>query len=545
MPNPFVKLWTTFRNTFNEPTTSTALTITPPKTLASGSNGYDASGQGRRAIGWNASRLGPNTLLTTNQAILIARSRDSVRNSALARSAIDKWESNVIGSGIQCHWTHPDPDVRKQLQEAWDRWITTADFNEQLNFYGLQSLVVRELFEAGECFARFHVDGDGDTQAVPLQVQLLESEQCPIFRNVLPGNAEWRKDNWSIKQGIVFDSVTDRRIGYSMYKGQPYDTMFDPMGAAQFIFLPKTDCIHVMRPLRAGQLRGEPQMTAVLTLLYEVENYSDAERVRKKVASMFAGFLTEPSLENSIFPPSPAYSTSDVTDPLTAQTYPTSNDPGTDIGQLQPGTLQKLLPGETIVFPTLPESGDYDRFMYTELHKFAAGCGVTYEQLTGDLKGVNYSSIRAGMLEFRRACEAFQKNIVVNGFCDPVKNRWLKEAVISGKVQLPEDYFTNPEQYEACNWISQGFDWVDPVKEIAAYQSAVRCGFTSRTQVIRETGFSPEAIDNQNAEDNKRADDLGIMYDSNPSKILIGREVQPVNTAPPEPDETEESVSDE
>jgi lambda family phage portal protein len=185
------------------------------------------------------------------------------------------------------------------------------------------------------------------------------------------------------------------------------------------------------------------------------------------------------------------------------------------------------MPGESITFPAVPESGDFSAFMNQQCHLFAVGCGLTYEQLTGDLRGVTYSSIRAGLLEFRRSCEQFQNNIIIHQFCEPVMHEWLKEGVLSGDIELPNDYYQDPTSYEECVWVGNGWAWVDPSKEIAAYQMGVRSGFTSRTMVVRETEYDPEVIDNQQADERKRASELGLTYDSDPNKVLIGRESQP------------------
>jgi capsid protein len=45
--------------------------------------------------------------------------------------------------------------------------------------------------------------------------------------------------------------------------------------------------------------------------------------------------------------------------------------------------------------------------MRQQLRAIAMGMGITYEQLTGDLTNVNYSSIRAGLIEFRRRCAIY------------------------------------------------------------------------------------------------------------------------------------------
>jgi capsid protein len=39
------------------------------------------------------------------------------------------------------------------------------------------------------------------------------------------------------------------------------------------------------------------------------------------------------------------------------------------------------------------------------LEASAVGTGLTYDQVAGDLTQANYSSLRAGKIEFRRLCE--------------------------------------------------------------------------------------------------------------------------------------------
>jgi capsid protein len=56
-----------------------------------------------------------------------------------------------------------------------------------------------------------------------------------------------------------------------MYTSHPYDFIAGSYASlTQFVYVPVDEMLHVLRPLRAGQLRGEPQMTPVLALLYEL-----------------------------------------------------------------------------------------------------------------------------------------------------------------------------------------------------------------------------------------------------------------------------------
>ncbi len=72
----------------------------------------------------------------------------------------------------------------------------------------------------------------------------------------------------------------------------------------------------------------------------------------------------------------------------------------------------------------------------------------------------------------------------------------------------------NDPTFPLVKWIPQGFSWVDPQKEQKAQMEAVRCGFKSRAEVVSELGYDAEEIDIEISEDNKRADNLGLKFDS-------------------------------
>jgi len=194
---------------------------------------------------------------------------------------------------------------------------------------------------------------------------------------------------------------------------------------------------------------------------------------------MFAAFITENNPEDPVIGSKPGEG---ETDPR-----------GAPLAGLEPGSMVKLLPGEDVKFTEPGDVGGmYTEFMRVQLRAIAAGLGVTYEQLTGDLERVNYSSIRAGLLEFRRRCEQFQHQVMVFQFCRPVWRAWIEVAVVAGEI--------------------------DPLKDMNAEVVAVRAGFKPRSAVINEMGYDEEAVDRQVAADNARADSLGLTFDSDPRK---------------------------
>lgn len=172
--------------------------------------------------------------------------------------------------------------------------------------------------------------------------------------------------------------------------------------------------------------------------------------------------------------------------------------------------MQFLEPGEDVKFSSPADVGEtYEAFIKQQLRAISVGLGITYEQLTGDLSGVNYSSIRAGLLEFRRRCTALQHSLMVYQFCRPIWNKFVELAILSDAINIPND-----SSFALVKWIPQGFSWVDPIKEQKAQKAAVRCGFKSRSEVISELGYDAEEIDLEISEDNKRADSLGLQFDS-------------------------------
>ncbi len=340
--------------------------------------------------------------------------------------------------------------------------------------------------EAGECLVRMRPRLPKDGLSVPLQLQLLEPEHLPSTETRRLENGNY------LRSGIEFNAI-GQRVAYRLYREHPGDAS-NPMTSSELVRVPAEWVLHLFRPIRPGQLRGQPWLTQVLLKLHELDQYDDAELVRKKTAAMFAGFVVKNSSASPI-----------LGEKATAG--------GTPVASLEPGTLQILLPGEDIKFSNPADVGaSYETFMRVQLRSIAAGMGITYEQLTGDLTGVNYSSIRAGLLEFRRRCEQFQHQVIVFQMCRPIWRRWIDLAILSGA--LPKQSDVAP--YYSVKWIPPGFAWVDPLKDIRAQMMAVRAGFKSRAEIVSEQGYDAEAIDREIAADNARADALGLSYDTDP-----------------------------
>jgi lambda family phage portal protein len=456
---------------------------------------WEAASLENRLRYWQAADKGINGGLCLHLDTLRQRSRDAVRNNPYAASAVNVWVSNLIGKGIKAQLRAEDRAFRETLQTLWSRWMLKADAQKRSHFYGLQAQICQHVIESGECLVRFLVDKrDSSTDLndssalpiVPLRLQLLEAEH-------LDGSQDRELPNGHRIQGGIELNHDNQRVAYYLYQSHPHQNGLNDTGDLTTLRVPASQILHIYRMDHPGQLRGVPWLSPVLLKLHDLDQYDDAELVRKKVAAIFAGFVTRPDPESQFFGEAEV------------------NRRGVELAGLEPGTLQFLHPGEEIKFSEPCDvGGNYMEFMRQQLRAIAAGIGISYEQLTGDLAQVSYSSIRAGSLEFRRRCTRLQHDLMTFQFCQPVWERWLEVALQHQLVKLPE----NRRDFDLVDWVPPVFDWIDPLRDRKAQAMAVRNGFKSRCQVVSELGREVEDVDEEIRRDRERAQSYGLRFDS-------------------------------
>jgi lambda family phage portal protein len=195
--------------------------------------------------------------------------------------------------------------------------------------------------------------------------------------------------------------------------------------------------------------------------------------------------------------------------------------------------MMDLEPGEDVKFTDPADvGGNYEAFERQTLLRIGAGLGMPYDMLTGDLSQTSYSSIRAGILSFRRLCEQIQYGVFIFQFCRPVWQSFIEAAVLAGELSA-RDYQANRADYLAVQWHTPKWAWVDPEKDVKGEILAIRAGLKARSMSINEAGMDEEDVDRQIAKDNERADELELVLDSDPRRT-DARGAQKVEDAPTE-----------
>jgi lambda family phage portal protein len=454
---------------------------------------YEGAAQTTRTIGWHAPTTTPNNGVLGSLSTLRDRSRRAVRNDGYAKGTIDRLVTNIIGTGIKPLSQATDPEFRKTVNKAFNRWTDESDADGVLDFYGQQNQAVRAWLEGGESFTRSRPRRMSDGLSVPLQIQILEPELCPYNYQAVPSGKN------RVRAGIEFDAI-GRRVAYWFRPSRPdLDDLM--MFSGEFRRVPEDSVSHLFDPLRPGQLRGVPLLTAALLRLWTIDKYDDATMVRQHVQNLFAGFLTHPESGGDLHP-------------ITGVAATNGPDQKPMV-VMDVGTFQELGPGEDVKFSDPPKAPDtYPAFMKQQLRGACAATGVPYEVVTGDLSGLNDRVMRVLLNEFRRRIMAWQHQLVAFQFCRRVWNWWFDSAFLSGALAIPADYATDPEPYRAVKWMAQGWPYLNPVQDIQAARDGMRIGVTSRSAEVSERGEDAELIDQEQADDNRRADRLGVKYDS-------------------------------
>ena len=452
----------------------------------------------RRLRGWNPPLENINSLVASGGPRLLARARELVVTNGYAANACEAFASNLVGDGIKPSSLIEDAGLRDRVQRLWLAWTDEADADGLTDFYGLQAMVAREMFVAGECFVRMRPRRAEDGLLVPLQMQLLQSEMLPFEKTETAANGN------RIRCGIEFDLI-GRRVAYHFRRSHPGDSTDQRVAIPETVRVAAEDVLHIYRPIDAGQIRGLPHVAPAMVRLFLLDQYDDAELDRKKTAAMFAGFITKTAPEEQLMGEIEA-----------------TDDSGATVC-LEPGTLQVLLPGEDVKFSSPADvGGGYEAFQYRTLLSVSASLGLPYHLVTGDVRQANYSSLRAELVEFRRRVEQLQHGVVAHQLCRPIWVRWLETAVLSGALEIP-DFARSPARHRRVNWIPPRWDWVDPLKDIQAQVLAMEAGIVSRRKVVQATGYDVEEIDRENATDAARVAALGLHYRTSPGETQGAR----------------------
>lgn len=466
---------------------------------------YQGAERGRLRGSWIPRGGSADEDLLTNLSKLRERSRDLVRNDAIASGAINTIVTNIIGTGIKMQ-SRLDKEtlkineeytdqLQRQIEKIWERWVPKSDASKKLNFYELEELSERSRFVNGESLI-IPLRIDDKNRPYSLALQTVESDRLDT-----PSDHVFNKD---IRKGVEIGEYGEP-IAYWIKKVHPGDYSY---GKNTFSNDSKNynrypaeredgvkNFFHLYHVLRSGQTRGEPFFAPIINLFKDRYDYMESELTAARIAACFAVFIRK---ENA------------VEAAIGRTTVETTTQKRLE--RLSPGIIENLEPGEDISSfnPNRP-GGTFEPFMVRILRDIASGLNIPYEILSKDFSKSNYSNLRGALLEARRFFKMQQK-FIADKFGQPCLELLLEEAYLRGELPILDFYF-NKESYIKTRWICPGWQWVDPQNEIKASVESIDNNLSTLSEEIASQGYDWEETLEQRARELKKIKELEKKHD--------------------------------
>jgi lambda family phage portal protein len=444
---------------------------------------FGAANTSRLSMDWIISPLSADSAMRGKLTAIRSRSRDLERNNEWNRGFLRTLENNVIGeTGIALQLRVKDTVSGKldeiandKIETAWWQWgrVGKCTLCGRHSWRDVQRIIVRAIARDGEVLLR-----KVRTQA-GLRIQLIEADLLDADANFIASNGN------EVRMGVEIDAQTHAVVAYHVLGRHPGDTDYSTR-MNEKARLPAEDIIHLFLTERIDQTRGLPWIIASMQGLKMLDGYAEAELVAARTGAAKMGFFTKKT---------PDGWTGDI------------DGDGNLSMDASPGTIEELPAGvEFKEWSTDHPNSGYGDFVKSRLRGVATSLGISYNSLASDLEGVNYSSIRAGLLEEREVWKAIQR-FLIEHFCEPIFTEWLTLELLSGRLGLPWEKmwkFDVPE-FQGRRWA-----WVDPKKDMEANILGIRSGQTSLRKVVAETGGDIYDVFTAQQADNALAESMGI-----------------------------------
>lgn len=427
------------------------------------------------------------------------RSRKLCMDNDYAKRFLHMVKANVIGPNginLQAQFVgndgKPDASDNQLVESAWVGWSKKkhSSVDGKNSWRALQALVIETIARDGEVLVQ---KIRNRRSKYGIQLRVMECDHMDINHNVpaLNGNR--------IVMGVELDA-NDKPVAYWLSDNHPGSAMISFQKRRR---IPASDILHIFITERPGQVRGIPWMHTAIRRLNMLGGYEEAELVAARVGASKMGFYISPDGD---------YANADDMGPVGRGSGGPDGTDSNDGGLVQeatPGTFEQLPDGVSFeTFDPQHPTTAYAEFTREVLRGAASGLNVAYNTWANDLEGVNFSSIRSGVLDERDQWKVVQAWLAEQLHGD-VYDEWLPWQIDFGVLQmLPADKIDS--KFMAVTWQPRGWQWVDPLKDTRANADEYLLGTTTLTDIARAKGKDLRDIFQQRRAELDLAEEFGL-----------------------------------
>ncbi len=466
------------------------------KALASGYGYHGASTSKKSLLGWLYGGGSPDEDIVEHLDVLHQRGRDLYMGVPLATGALKTLTTNTVGAGLRLAASVDADALGLSDSEAddWERrterefqlWAGAQDCDaaRTLNFCQLQYLAMLSALMSGDVFVWLPmVRRPGSLYE--LRVQLIEADRvCD------PTILDYTRDIYGgVEIGSYGEPVAYHVARYHPLTTRPKKLINTWTRVPAFGALTgRRNMLHLLTQERPEQRRGVPIVAPVIEALKQLGRYTDAELMAAVVSGMLTVFIKTESPETTLGASIPEEERVDSTaSPATIE--------------LGNGSVIGLAPGESAeaVNPGRPNTA-FDGFVRSICVPIGAALELPYELLLKHFTS-SYTAARASFVEFWKAIRT-RRAWMASGFCQPIYEEWLAEAVARGRVSCPgffEDLAVRAA-WSGAEWYGPAQGQINERVEAGAAHDRVEYGFSTMAQETAElTGRSWEQVNRARA----------------------------------------------
>ena len=271
-----------------------------------------------------------------------------------------------------------------------------------------------------------------------------------------------------------------------------------PVVSAKTIRVPAELVIHGYEMERPGQMRGISPIAASVMVAGNLNDLLQAELEAMRIAARYLAFVSNPTR----LPGQPSVAE--------------GKDKKKKYEYFDHATIQYLPNGDDVKLVKIDrQSGTFEPYLNFNIRTFAIGCGLTFELLSGQYAGINYSNLRGIRLDLAMTLRPIQRNHI-NWLCTPAAAECFRAAMLVDPEiarlapRLGRDSFT---------WIPPGQESVDTLRDVKAVADEMRLGLTSPQEICAAKGRVLSEVLDEIEEANKMAEERGITLSTVKSNV--------------------------